>query len=110
MISDASWGECVRQLEYKSSWYGTRVKKIGRFEPSSKTCQRCAYVKTDLTLEERAWDCPKCGSHLDRDLNAAMNIVAFSKKPPMDSRGVSLEDTKPVESSAIAGTVKQENL
>jgi hypothetical protein len=40
----------------------------------------------------------------------AMNIVAFSKKPPMDSRGVSLEDTKPVESSAIAGVVKQENL
>ncbi|MDR1867154.1 MAG: transposase [Treponema sp.] len=50
-ISDASWGELVRQLEYKSSWYGTRVKKIGRFEPSSKTCHRCAYVKTDLSLK-----------------------------------------------------------
>ena len=102
-ISDCSWGEFVRELEYKSSWYGTTVKKIGRFEPSSKTCHCCGYVKTDLPLEERGWDCPKCSSHLDRDVNAAMNIVAFSHTP-MGSR------EEPDESSAIVGAVKQENL
>lgn len=77
-IADCSWGEFARQLEYKSEWRGKTLKKIGRFEPSSKTCSNCGYVKHDLTLADREWDCPECHAHLDRDVNAAKNILVFS--------------------------------
>ena len=47
---------------------------IGRFEPSSKTCNHCGYVNSNLTLKEREWTCPQCGEVFDRDVNAALNI------------------------------------
>lgn len=77
-IEDCSWGEFVRQLEYKSEWRGKTLKKIGRFEPSSKTCSNCGYVKHNLTLADRKWNCPECHAHHDRDINAAKNILVFS--------------------------------
>ena len=77
-IEDCSWGEFARQLEYKSEWRGKTLKKIGRFEPSSKTCSNCGYIKHDLTLADREWDCPECHAHHDRDVNAAKNILVFS--------------------------------
>jgi putative transposase len=51
---------------------------IGRFEPSSKTCSKCGYIKHDLTLKDRTWTCSNCGEHHDRDVNAAINIRDFS--------------------------------
>jgi putative transposase len=51
------------------------VQQVGRFYPSSKTCSCCGQVKTDLTLAERRFVCPGCGFTLDRDLNAAINLL-----------------------------------
>ena len=73
-ISSVAWNEFVRQLTYKSDWYGRNVIFIGRFEPSSKTCNHCGYVNCELTLKDREWTCPQCGELLDRDVNAALNI------------------------------------
>ena len=74
-ISDAAFGEIIRQLEYKSNWYGRTFHKVDRWYPSSKTCNCCGYKMGDMDLSVREWDCPNCGSHHDRDLNAAKNIL-----------------------------------
>lgn len=81
-IQGAAWSEFVRQLEYKSEWYGKNVLFIGRFEPSSKLCHKCGYINNDLTLNDREWVCPICGEKHDRDINAAINIkeIAFDKQ------------------------------
>jgi len=75
-ISDASWGELVRQLEYKCDWYGRTLIKIDRWFPSSKRCGNCGHIVEKLPLNIREWDCPKCNAHHDRDVNAAKNILA----------------------------------
>jgi putative transposase len=75
-ISDASWGELIRQLGYKCQWYGRTLVKIERWFPSSKRCGRCGHVVEKLPLDIREWDCPECGTHHDRDINAAQNILA----------------------------------
>jgi putative transposase len=75
-ISDASWGELVRQLTYKCQWYGRELIKIDRWFPSSKRCGKCGHVVGKLPLNVREWECPECGTHHDRDINAANNILA----------------------------------
>jgi putative transposase len=75
-ISDVGWGEFVRQLDYKSQWYGRTLIKIDRWYPSSKTCHDCKHVLDSLTLDVREWACPACGVVQDRDINAAKNILA----------------------------------
>lgn len=77
-IQSAAWSEFVRQLEYKTELYSKNVVFIGRFEPSSKTCSKCGYIKTDLNLSDREWICPVCGEYHDRDINAAVNIRDFA--------------------------------
>lgn len=57
---------------------GKTLLMIGRFEPSSKICNHCGYHNKDLTLKQRSWICPDCGSKLDRDVNAAINIKRFA--------------------------------
>lgn len=74
-ISDASWGELLRQLKYKSCWNERNFVVIDKFFPSSKTCNKCKFVNQDLTLADRKWVCPACGERLDRDLNASRNIL-----------------------------------
>lgn len=75
-ISDANWGELVRQLTYKADWYGRTLVKIDKFYPSSKRCNCCGHVVDSLPLHIRHWTCPACKTHLDRDINAAVNIKA----------------------------------
>ena len=75
-ISDASWGELVRQLDYKCRWYGRELVKIDRWFPSSKRCGNCGHIVDKMPLNIREWDCPKCGVNHDRDLNASKNILA----------------------------------
>ena len=75
-ISDASWSEFVRQLEYKAQWYGRTLVGIDRWYPSSKRCSVCGHTKASLPLSVRTWTCPECGTTHDRDINAARNILA----------------------------------
>jgi putative transposase len=75
-IADASWSELVRQLEYKCQWYGRTLVKIDRWFPSSKRCGKCGHVVDKLPLTSREWDCPECGAHHDRDINASRSILA----------------------------------
>jgi putative transposase len=77
-ISDVSWSTFVTMLEYKAEWYGTNILRIGRFEPSSKTCSNCGNINKELTLKDREWKCVKCKTNHDRDINAAINIKNFS--------------------------------
>ncbi|ELS31518.1 MULTISPECIES: RNA-guided endonuclease InsQ/TnpB family protein [Pseudanabaena] len=102
-ISDASWGEIVRQLEYKCNWYGRTFVKIDRWFPSSKRCGHCGYVVDKLPLNVREWDCPKCSTHHDRDVNAAKNILAAGLAVNVCGATVSPEESK----SRKAGAMKQ---
>lgn len=76
-ISDAGWGVARGQLVYKGALYGTEVILADRFYPSSKTCSGCGSVKTKLDLGERVYVCMECGLVIDRDHNAALNLVQY---------------------------------
>ena len=86
-VGDASFGTFLTLLEYKCSWYGVNLIKIDRFAPSSKTCGKCGYIYKGLKLSERSWTCPECGTHHDRDFNAACNIKEFGLKALPTERG-----------------------
>lgn len=73
-VSDAGFGEFVRQLGYKADWYGSKVWAADRWFPSSKTCGACGAVNAGLTLSDRTWAC-LCGAEHDRDRNAARNLL-----------------------------------
>jgi putative transposase len=75
-ISDASWGELVRQLDYKCRWYGRDLIKVDRWFPSSKRCGNCGHIVDKMPLNIREWECPSCGANHDRDINASKNILA----------------------------------
>jgi len=80
VISEASWGEFINQLEYKSLWYGKELVKVDRFYPSTKTCSCCGWVNQSLTLKDRQWVCSNCGTKHDRDTNAAVNVLREGKR------------------------------
>lgn len=86
-VADASFGMFLTMLEYKCRWYGVNLIKIDRFAPSSKTCGKCGHVYKGLKLSERSWICPECGTHHDRDFNAACNIKKFGLKALPTERG-----------------------
>lgn len=75
-ISDVSWSELFRMLEYKSDWYGVHLMKCDRWEPTSKTCSHCGHRMGRMPLDVRRWVCPECGCLHDRDVNAAINILS----------------------------------
>ena len=75
-FQDVSLYEFVRQLEYKSKWYGKTISKVDRFYPSSQLCSNCGYKNKDVkNLNMREWTCTMCGVHHDRDINASINIL-----------------------------------
>jgi putative transposase len=78
-IADASWSEFVRQLEYKAHWYGRELVGIDKWYPSSKRCSACGFVMDKLPLSVRSWSCPDCKAEHDRDVNAAINILAAGR-------------------------------
>lgn len=96
-VSDVSFGMFLTLLEYKCKWYGVNLVKIDRFAPSSKTCGKCGYIYKGLKLSERSWICPECGTHHDRDFNAACNIKKFGLKALPTERG----KVKPVDCPTV---------
>lgn len=96
-VSDVSFGMFLTLLEYKCKWYGVNLVKIDRFAPSSKTCGKCGYIYKGLKLSERSWICPECGTHHDRDFNAACNIKEFGLKALPTERG----KVKPVDCPTV---------
>ena len=99
-IVSVAFGEIVRQLEYKCGWYGRGFVKVGRWYPSSKTCNHCGHINRGLTLEDRKWTCDKCGKEIDRDYNAALNIEAEGTR--ILSGNGSLSDVKQKSGEAAA--------
>lgn len=74
-VGDVSWSEFRRQLTYKTTWYGKHLSVIDRYYPSSQICHVCGYRDSKKSEDIRNWTCPHCGNELDRDMNAAINIL-----------------------------------
>lgn len=73
-ISKTPSGELIEKLRYKLARKGGHLVVVERFFPSSKLCSVCNYKHDDLSLSVRQWNCPACGTHHDRDINAAINL------------------------------------
>ena len=73
-IFDLGYGIFLSYLKYKLEWLNRKLVKVDKFFPSSQLCSSCTYRKTNLTLNQRSWICPECGTKHNRDLNAAINI------------------------------------
>lgn len=80
LIHRASWSGFVSKLVYKAEWYGRTLIQVGRFYPSSKLCHECGWKYKELKLSEREWTCRNCGTRHDRDMNAALNILAEAER------------------------------
>ncbi|MEV4283506.1 RNA-guided endonuclease InsQ/TnpB family protein, partial [Actinoplanes xinjiangensis] len=74
-VHDAGWAGFTSMLEYKAARYGRTFGRVHRFFPSTRMCSDCARINDKMALNVRSWDCP-CGSHHDRDVNAAKNVKA----------------------------------
>ena len=99
-ISDVSWGEITRQLAYKCRWYGRTYIEIDRWFPSSKRCSNCGHIALELPLSIREWECPDCGTHHDRDINASKNILAAGLAVSVCGASVRPEQSKSVKATA----------
>jgi transposase len=77
-IADQGFGQARRMLGYKTTWRGGQLIIASRWFPSSRTCSGCGTVKAKLALSERTYTCPCCGLDLDRDINAAANLLKLA--------------------------------
>jgi putative transposase len=102
-ISDIGFYEFRRQLTYKSMIYGTQILVANRWFPSSKTCSTCGAVKSDLTLNDRVFSCA-CGTSMDRDLNAALNLRSLADGLSVTACGQSSKSKS--EQSDLVGLVE----
>lgn len=75
-ISDAGWGQFLNFLKYKCEWYGRQLIGASSSYPSTKRCSHCGHTLAELDLKIREWVCPECRTEHDRDINAALNILA----------------------------------
>lgn len=103
-VMDLGYSEFVRQLQYKALWNNKTLIEADKWFASSKTCSFCGFVKKDLLLQEREWDCPNCYSHHNRDKNAGINLKNYGLKElglgqpefkPVESKTSSFEKSKP---------------
>ena len=76
-ICEQNWYEFKRQMKYKCEWHGINFVLANRFYPSSKKCSICGQIKDKLLLSERKYVCEKCGNIVDRDINAAINLMRY---------------------------------
>ncbi len=85
-VHDAGWAAFTAMLEYKAQRYGRRFARVDRFLPSTRMCSDCGRINQKMALDVRAWHCP-CGSTHDRDLNAAINVLAAGRAESLNDRG-----------------------
>ena len=85
-VHDAGWASFTGMLEYKAARYGRTFGRVDRFFPSTRMCSDCGRINDKMALNVRAWGCP-CGSHHDRDVNAAMNVLAAGRAESLNDRG-----------------------
>ncbi|MBQ9059181.1 MAG: transposase [Atopobiaceae bacterium] len=110
-ITDASFGEFRRQLEYKAREKQCELVVVDRFYPSSKTCSKCGHVKTKLALSERVFTCEECGYVIDRDLNAAINLKRHAVSSTVSACGEFFASAcSPSKGSTQAASAKQEEI
>ena len=74
-VADNGWGMFTKMLAYKAERHGKYLIKVDRFFPSSKTCLNCGHVHKELTISDRTYECPVCGNTINRDYQAAVNIL-----------------------------------
>ena len=74
-VSDLAFGQFVEILKYKCIKHKREFVQVGQWPPTTKPCSDCGYKNENLSLSDRQWTCPDCGSHHDRDINAALNIL-----------------------------------
>ncbi|MBM0229309.1 transposase [Micromonospora sp. ATA51] len=85
-VHDAGWASFTAMLEYKAARYGRAFRRIGRFVPTSQTCSTCGRLDGPKPLSVRSWTCP-CGAVHDRDVNAAINILAAGRAESLNACG-----------------------
>ena len=85
-VHDAGWASLTGMLEYKAARYGRSFGRVDRFFPSTKTCSDCGRINQKLALDVRSWTCP-CGATHDRDVNAAMNVLAAGRAESLNACG-----------------------
>lgn len=105
-VNDLTWGLFVNRLEQKIDVTNKLLIKADKFFASSQTCHICGYQNKSLTLQDREWDCPICGSHLMRDENAGQNLKQYGINILKNS-GLGRPDEL-VEMSSVEESVKQE--
>ncbi|WP_433730583.1 RNA-guided endonuclease InsQ/TnpB family protein [Actinoplanes sp. CA-051413] len=85
-VHDASWASFTSMVEYKAARYGRTFARVDRFFPSTRMCSDCGRINDKMALDVRSWTCP-CGSAHDRDVNAAMNVLAAGRAESLNDRG-----------------------
>uniref|UniRef100_UPI0029C9AF8B RNA-guided endonuclease InsQ/TnpB family protein n=1 Tax=Micromonospora sp. RTP1Z1 TaxID=2994043 RepID=UPI0029C9AF8B len=85
-VHDAGWASFTGMLEYKAARYGRTFARVDRFFPSTRMCSDCGRINDKMALNVRAWDCP-CATTHDRDVNAAMNVLAAGRADNSNDRG-----------------------
>jgi putative transposase len=101
-ITDQEWYRFKQMLRYELDWRNTQHIEIERFDPSSRMCSKCGNIKHDLKLSDRAYHCDGCGLTMDRDLNAAINIL----NSELIKVGQGMSEFTPVESATAAELLK----
>ncbi|WP_229706264.1 RNA-guided endonuclease InsQ/TnpB family protein [Micromonospora sonchi] len=85
-VHDAGWASFTAMLEYKAAKYGRAFGRVDRFFPSTRMCSQCGRINDTMTLNVRSWNCP-CGTTHDRDVNAAINVLAAGQAESLNDRG-----------------------
>ena len=83
-VSDLSFGQFVEILKFKCFKQNREFLQAGQWTPTTKPCSDCGHHNKELSLSDRQWICPKCGSHHDRDINAAINILRAARGPSVE--------------------------
>ena len=85
-VSDLSFGQFVKILKFKCLKHKREFRQVGQWTPTTKPCSDCGHHNKNLSLSDRQWTCPECGSHHDRDVNAAINILRAACDPSVEQQ------------------------